>query len=188
MIDQISIEAPEQENLDVVSPQAGQQMKMAECRADIAICGGQAGGGKTFYLLLEGCRNVDTPGFHGVIFRRERPHIVRPGGLWDTSLSLYPKLDAQPRISQLDWVFPSGGKVLFAHMQLELDCMAWQGSQLPFIGWDELTHFTEKQFWYLVSRNRSTCGVKPYIRATCNPEPDSWLATFLDWLMGCVVH
>ncbi len=36
-------------------------------------------------------------------------------------------------------------------------------------------------FFYMLSRNRSTCGVKPYIRATCNPDADSWLATFLAW-------
>lgn len=40
---------------------------------------------------------------------------------------------------------------------------------------DELTHFSKGQFLYLLSRNRSTCGVRPYIRATCNPDPDSWV-------------
>jgi Terminase large subunit, T4likevirus-type, N-terminal len=33
----------------------------------------------------------------------------------------------------------------------------------------------------MVSRNRSTCGVRPYIRATCNPDADSWVADFLAW-------
>jgi Terminase large subunit, T4likevirus-type, N-terminal len=33
----------------------------------------------------------------------------------------------------------------------------------------------------LLSRNRSTCGVRPYIRATCNPDADSWVAEFLAW-------
>ena len=33
----------------------------------------------------------------------------------------------------------------------------------------------------MVSRNRSTCGVRPYIRATCNPDADSWVAEFLAW-------
>ncbi len=183
LIDQ-NAETQELEALNVISPQSGQQMKLAECTADICIFGGQAGGGKTYGLLLEALRGVDTPGYHGVIFRRERPHIVRPGGLWDTALELYHGLGGVPRISALDWGFPGGGRVLFAHMQLELDCMAWQGSQIPFIGWDELTHFTEKQFWYLVSRNRSTCGMKPYIRATCNPEPGSWVARFIGWWVG----
>lgn len=46
---------------------------------------------------------------------------------------------------------------------------------------DELTHFSEKQFFYMLSRNRSTCGVKPYVRATCNPDADSWVAKFIAW-------
>lgn len=46
---------------------------------------------------------------------------------------------------------------------------------------DELTHFSETVFFYLLSRNRSTCGVKPYMRATCNPDPDSWVAKFIEW-------
>lgn len=48
---------------------------------------------------------------------------------------------------------------------------------------------TEKQFWYLRSRNRSTCGVAPYLRATCNPVPEDdetggWLRGLVDWWIG----
>ena len=57
----------------------------------------------------------------------------------------------------------------------------WQGAQIPLLMFDELTHFTESQFFYMLSRNRSTCGVKPYIRATCNPDGESWVAKFIDW-------
>ena len=59
--------------------------------------------------------------------------------------------------------------------------MAYQGSQIPLIGFDELTHFDEGTFWYMLSRNRSTCGVKPYIRCTCNPDPDSFVAKLIEW-------
>ena len=33
----------------------------------------------------------------------------------------------------------------------------------------------------MLSRNRSTCGVRPYVRATCNPDADSWVADFVSW-------
>lgn len=74
-------------------------------------------------------------------------------------------------------------------MQHEKDKLDWQGSQIPFVGFDELSHFTESQFWYMVSRMRSTCGVKPYMLATCNPVNHSdpiggWLRKFLDWWIG----
>lgn len=55
------------------------------------------------------------------------------------------------------------------------------GSQITLAIFDELTHFSEGQFFYIVSRMRSTCGVRPYIRATCNPDANSWVAEFIAW-------
>lgn len=46
---------------------------------------------------------------------------------------------------------------------------------------DEITHFQRETFFYMLSRNRSTCGVKPYVRATCNPDANSWVAEFISW-------
>ena len=69
----------------------------------------------------------------------------------------------------------------FAHLEYEQDKFGWMGAQVTFIGFDELIHFTEGQFWYLLSRNRSTCGIKPHIRATCNPDPDSFVADLVKW-------
>jgi predicted phage terminase large subunit-like protein len=66
-------------------------------------------------------------------------------------------------------------------MQYETTKLNWQGSQVSMLGWDELTHFSESQFFYMLSRNRSTCGVKPYVRATCNPDADSWVAELIAW-------
>jgi len=67
------------------------------------------------------------------------------------------------------------------HAQFDTTVYDWQGAQITLICFDELTHFTAHQFFYMVSRNRSTCGVRPYIRATCNPDADSWVADFLAW-------
>lgn len=36
----------------------------------------------------------------------------------------------------------------------------------------------------MLSRNRSTCGVRPYIRATTNPDADSWVREFIAWWIG----
>src|SRR5262249_33824486 len=41
--------------------------------------------------------------------------------------------------------------------------------------------FTKTQFWYMFSRNRTTCGIRPYIRASCNPDPDSFVAGLVEW-------
>lgn len=126
-------------------------------------------------------RHVERPGFTAVNFRRTSEEIVKSGGLWDESMEMYPRLSGVPNISKLEWKFPSGAKIGFGHMQYEQDKLKWHGSQICLIGFDELTTFTESQFFYMFSRNRSVCGVSPYIRATCNPDPRSWVARFIAW-------
>jgi hypothetical protein len=167
---------------EIVRPQEGFQMGFLSSQADIVIGGSAAGVGKTYSLLLEPLHYIDkVKGFGGVIFRRTTPQIRNEGGLWDTSMDIFPHVNAKPRESSLEWVFSHGNKLKFAHLEYEKDKLSWQGSQIPFIGFDELTHFTESQFFYILSRNRSACGVKPYVRATCNPDPDSWVAKIISW-------
>lgn len=166
-----------------IESQAGPQSTFLSTSADIAIYGGAAGGGKTWALLMEPLRHVNNPQFGAVIFRRTYPEITNEGGMWDESQKLYSLLDAKPNASDLQWTFPSGAKITFAHMQLERDRERWKGAQIPLIEFDQLESFTAGQWWYMFSRNRSVCGVRPYIRATANPEP-GWLAEFLAWWIG----
>lgn len=166
----------------IIRPQAGPQTQFLASAADIAIYGGSAGGGKTWALLMEPLRHVANPQFGAVFFRRTLVQVRNEGGLWDESEKLYPNLQAKPRSApDLSWTFPSGSSVSFAHLEHEKSAQNWQGSQIPLICFDELTHFTAKQFWYLLSRNRSMSGVRPYVRATCNPDADSWVAEFISW-------
>lgn len=166
-----------------LGPQPGPQTAAMECPADILIFGGQAFGGKTFALLLECLRHYNNPKFGAVIFRKTYPEISNEGALWDTSELVFGPVDAKPIESTYTWIFPAGGAVSFRHMQREADKYTWQGSAISMIGFDELTHFSRGQFFYMLSRNRlnSPCGIRPYIRATCNPDPDSWVAEFISW-------
>lgn len=165
----------------IIGPQPGPQTAFLASRADIAIYGGAAGGGKTYAELLECSRHVHTPGFGAVIFRRTTPQIRNEGGLWDESLKIFPLLGGVPKEHDLYWQFPAGTSVSLSHLEHDKTVLNWQGSQIPLICFDELTHFTQKQFWYMLSRNRSMCGVRPYVRATCNPDADSWVAELIAW-------
>lgn len=167
-----------------IRPQPGPQERFLATPADIAFYGGAAGGGKTWALLLEPLRHIHNPEFTSVTFRRVSPQIRNPGGLWDESAKLYPLVGGQPKPSVLEWHFPSGAWSKFANMQYEETRLQWQGAQIPLICWDELTHFSESQFFYMLSRNRSTSGVRPYVRATTNPDADSWVADFIAWYIG----
>lgn len=165
----------------IIKPQAGPQEVFLASSSDIAIYGGAAGGGKTWALLMEPLRHIANSGFGAVFFRRSTVQVRNEGGLWDESEKLYPIIGATPREHVLSWEFPSGATVSFAHLEHDKTVLNWQGSQIPLLCFDELTHFSQKQFWYMVSRNRSMCGVRPYIRATCNPDADSWVAEFIAW-------
>jgi predicted phage terminase large subunit-like protein len=170
----------------IIKPQPGPQEKGLKTKADISIMGGAAGVGKTFALILETLRHIDNPQFGAVIFMRTSNLITNQGSLWDKTLQIYPQFKAKPRESRqyLDWTFPSGARIKFSGMELEQSALDWKGAEIPLTGWDQLEAFTEFQFWYLLSRSRSMCGVKPYVRATCNPDPDSFLATLLSWWIG----
>ncbi len=172
-----------------IRPQKGAQEAFLATKADICFFGGSAGGGKSFSLLMEGLRHIQTvDGFNAIVFRRESVQISNAGGLWDNSVDLYSTL-GEPREHVKEWHFPPfNNSISFRHLQLERDVQKYQGSQIAMLGFDELTHFTRKQFMYMLSRNRSTCGIKPYVRAGYNPVPASdpiggWVHEFVDWYL-----
>ena len=57
-----------------------------------------------------------------------------------------------------------------AGLQYESDVRGWKSAQICALIFDQLEEFLESQFFYMLSRNRSTCGVKPYVLAACNPD------------------
>lgn len=158
-------------------PQPRQELFLRSS-ADITIYGGAAGGGKTFALLLEPLYHVANKAFSAITLRRTYPELIKQGGIWDEAHKVY--FAATPNKSEMKFNFPSGASVSFDHMQHETDKYKYKSAQIPLIQFDQLETFTEGQFFYMLSRNRSTSGVKPYMRATCNPEP-GWLAEWLDW-------
>ncbi len=165
-----------------IRPMPGAQTRFLSNKADICVFGGSAGSSKSFSLLLEAMRHINNPGYGAVIFRRQSKQILSEGGLRDTAMTIYPHAGAVYRSQPTpQFIFPSGARITFAHLNEETECLNWQGSQIAMIGFDEATHFTEWQIDYMMSRNRSTCGIRPLIRLTCNPDADSWLAELLSW-------
>jgi hypothetical protein len=69
------------------------------------------------------------------------------------------------------WRFPSGATLQFGYLDNDNDRFRYQGSELAFIGVDELTQMTEVQYTYLLSRLRrhASSEVPLRMRATSNP-------------------
>ena len=125
-------------------------------------------------------------GYNATIFRTQFTDLIRAGSLWEESYNLYGNVKgAIAKLGDRQWVFRNSkgdvtSKVAFNYIN-EQNMQTFKGSQLCMIGYDELTDFSEKVFWFMLSRNRSVCGVPPYIRGTTNPDPDSWVAKFISW-------
>jgi predicted phage terminase large subunit-like protein len=180
-----------------IQPQPGAQWKFSACPADGCIYGGHAGSAKSWALVYEPLKWEKIPGFTAAIFRRTSPQITNPGAIWGESQKLYRDFGGQANRTNLEWSFPSSAIVKFAQLQFDETVYDWQSAQLAFIGYDQIEQFTWFQFNYMLSRMRSTCGVRPYFRATCNPwpgtgehnsEPGNWLYDaegqgrgFIDW-------
>lgn len=169
-----------------IRPNPGPQEAFLATSADIAIYGGAAGAGKSFALSLEAVRHIHRRGVGVVIFRRELTRLTGAGSIWETTGSIYPSLGLTSRASPtMEWRHPgSGSTIELRHLQHESDKHAHQGKQYTAILFDEITEFTESQFWYLISRLRTTSGVRPYVRGTCNPDPDSFVRRLIDWWIG----
>ena len=136
-------------------------------------------------LVYDPLRWVYLKRFTGIIFRRLRPQLVGGGSVWEESEAMYPLAGGRGRRGNvLDWRFPSGARVEFQHCQHEADKYSHKSKQYCYIGLDECTDFTEGQFWYLNSRNRSRCGVRPYMRGATNPDPDSHIRKLIAWWIG----
>ena len=97
---------------------------------------------------------------------------------------MFPYAGGIPTPSDLRWTFPGGAYTVMRHFKNDAVIGNWQGAELPLVCFDELTHFSDRMFWGIVSRLRSTCGVSPYIRSTCNPDPDSFVRPLIDWWIG----
>lgn len=169
-----------------LAPQPGQQWAFHASRAEIVFYGGAAFGGKSWSLVFEGARNVKVKGYDAIIFRRTSPELTGGGSIWEEAHKIYPLFGGRPRENSLDWTFPTGdprrpARIEFSHLQKESDKYAHKSKRYAYIGFDELTSFTEGQFWYLYARAGSVSEVRPYVRGATNPDPDSWVRKMVDW-------
>ena len=166
----------------VYRPQPGPQTEFLKSDADIVIFGGAAGGGKTYALLLEATRFFHLDSINAAIFRRTQSQLSMPGSIWPEAQKLYNSLGLKANHTRMAFKFGRHSAIKFCGLQYESDVHNFQGAQLDFIGFDELTHFSEEQFWYLIGRLRSSSGkIKPYARATCNPDAGSWVHQLVGW-------
>jgi phage terminase large subunit len=146
------------------------QQQFHDSKAKYRLFGGAAGPGKTKALLWEAIMqaqkadHVDT-----LLLRRTFPELESSLLAYfrrDVPRNLYTKYNESKHI--VTW--RNGSTTRFGHCAHEFDVYQYQGPEYLFIGIDELTHFTLRQWQFLTSRNR--CPVKgtvPNMAGATNP-------------------
>ncbi len=145
------------------------QAEFMSCPEYEALYGGAAGGGKSDAIVAEALRQVDNPNYRAIIFRKTFPQCRE---LILKSLRIYKSAypEAKYNSSAKCWTFPSGARIYFGSMPNKDSYLNYQGLSFSFIAFDELTHFTQEEYEYLMSRNRADGpGLRVYMRATANP-------------------
>ncbi|HEX9224450.1 MAG TPA: hypothetical protein VF860_14070 [Candidatus Acidoferrales bacterium] len=122
--------------------------------AKYRLFGGAAGPGKTKGLLWEAILQATAvAGSDTLLLRRTYPEL-------ESSLLAYFRRDV-PRAFYKSYneskhvvTWKNGSTTRFGYCRNEHDVYQYQGAEFLFIGLDELTHFTLKQWQFLTSRNR----------------------------------
>ena len=131
--------------------------------------------------------HIKFPTFRGVITRRTTPQLKGSGGILDTALQMYKKVDSKVKWKSQEnkFVFSSGAEVYLRHFEYLKDKDNYQGLQANEILVDEAQQYEEEQIVYLMSRlrNPSCPQVKPRIKMTCNPLKSSFLCTWINWYL-----
>jgi phage terminase large subunit len=136
------------------------QDQFHQSRAKYRLFGGAAGPGKTKALLWEAIGQArEVAGCDTLLLRRTYPEL-------ESSLLAYFRRDV-PRTLYRSYneskhvvTWKNGSTTRFGYCRNENDVYQYQGAEFLFIGLDELTHFTLKQWQFLTSRNR--CPVRAY--------------------------
>jgi len=136
------------------------------------LYGGQAGGGKSDALLMSALQYVSEPDYSALILRKTYQDLSRPNAIMDRAnkwLSTHEELHWNSNTKT--WTFPSGATLSFGYLAHNNDLDQYQGAELQFVGFDELTQFPENQYTYLHSRLRKLedSDVPIRMRAGTNP-------------------
>ena len=135
------------------------------------LFGGAAGGGKSDALLMGALEYVDHPGYAALLLRQTYADLSLPGALMDRAAEWLRPTAAEWSDRTKTWHFPSGASLSFGYLEHDKDRFRYQGAELQYIGFDELTQFSEVRYTYLLSRLRRADGAQMPLRARGATNP-----------------
>ena len=144
------------------------QLSFLRADATEVLFGGAAGGGKSYGQLVDALRYaIRYPHSKQLILRRTYAELDK--SLIRVSLGLFPKEIYTYNASSHVGKFKNGSLIDFGYCATENDVFQYQSAEYDVIRFDELTHFTEFQYIYLISRLRGTEGYPKQVKSSTNP-------------------
>lgn len=144
------------------------QEKFLKSDAFETLFGGAAGGGKSYGQLIDALLYaLKYPKSKQIIFRSTFADLEK--SLIRVSLDLYPLSIADYNSSKHTWKFNNGSIIDFGYIQYEKDVYQYQSAEYDVIRFDELTHFTEFMYTYMISRCRGANTYPKRIKSSTNP-------------------
>ena len=144
------------------------QKKFIDAKESEVLFGGAAGGGKSYGQIVDALLfALRYPGSKQLILRRTFAELDK--SLIRTSLSLYPREIYTFNSSSHVGKFKNGSIIDFGYCATENDVYQYQSAEYDVVRFDELTHFTEAQYVYLISRVRGANSFPKQIKSSTNP-------------------
>ena len=132
------------------------------------LFGGAAGGGKSYAQIIDAfLYAMKYPKSKQIIFRRTFADLEL--SLIRTTQEVYPSEVAIYNSSKHTWKFANGSIVDFGYIDKEQDVYRYQSAEYDVIRFDELTHFTEYMYVYMISRCRGANSYPKAIKSSTNP-------------------
>lgn len=132
------------------------------------LFGGAAGGGKSHGQIADALLfALRYPRSRQLILRRSYQELER--SLIRASLELFPRRIYSFSSGAHSGKFKNGSILDFGYLAAENDVYQYQSTEYDIIRFDELTHFTESQYIYLLSRVRGANGYPKQVKSTTNP-------------------
>ena len=154
------------------------------------LYGGAAGGGKSHGQVLDAMiYALKYPKSKQIIFRRTYRELEM--SLIRTALENYPRnlYTYNSSSHSIKWI--NGSIIDFGYCDTINDVLQYQSAEFDVIRFDELTHFTEDVYVYMISRCRGANGYPKQIKSSTNPgsRGHTWVkARFIDIGAPDTVH
>lgn len=160
------------------------QVEFLQAREHTVLFGGGVARGASAGLLMSALMYVHFPRYKAVIFRRTKADASKPDGILSTAHDWLKNTDARWNEASSTFTFPSGAKLVFAHLRTKKDAQGHESAQYQFMGFDELQQFPRELYAFVTAtRQRKTVGdaIPLRIRAAANPGGigDKWITRYI---------